>query len=411
MLKRPMRPTRYGRSPWIERFPKSRVPSYPRHRAPFSVDVAIIGGGLTGCFTAYAFAAAGVKVALFEADRIGQGSSASSIGWLADDPGTSFAELEKQLGLRAARHAWRSWRRAALDTLALLKRLEIKCHLEPSAALSTVATPEQVVALKREQKARKDAGLEAVLVPGRTIAAETALIAPAALRSRDGATLDPYRTTLGLAEAAVARGAVVFEHSPVTKVSFTRKTADLHTAGGAVRAGRIIVATGVPTPLFKALTRHFRFHRSYLTITAPLPAKIRSRMGARKAVVRDAGQPPHLIRWVDGERLLVAGADSGALAERLREKTLIQRTGQLMYELSTMYPEISGVMPDYGWDAEYARTAEGLPVIGPHRNFPHHLFAFGDASHSVTGPFLASRILLRHHLGEANAADDLFGFR
>ena len=33
----------------------------------------------------------------------------------------------------------------------------------------------------------------------------------------------------------------------------------------------------------------------------------------------------------------------------------------------------------FGWDARYARTADGLPVIGPHRNYPFHLFAFGDA--------------------------------
>ena len=59
----------------------------------------------------------------------------------------------------------------------------------------------------------------------------------------------------------------------------------------------------------------------------------------------------------------------------------------------------------------YARTGDGLPYIGPHRNYPHHLFAFGDASHSVTGAYLASRILLRHHLGEPDAADEAFGFR
>ena len=39
----------------------------------------------------------------------------------------------------------------------------------------------------------------------------------------------------------------------------------------------------------------------------------------------------------------------------------------------------------------YARTSDGLPYIGPHRNFPHHLFAFGDSSRSVTGAYLASR--------------------
>ena len=49
--------------------------------------------------------------------------------------------------------------------------------------------------------------------------------------------------------------------------------------------------------------------------------------------------------------------------------------------------------------------------IGPHRNYPRHLFAFGDASHGVTGAYLASRILLRHCLDERDAADNLFGFR
>ena len=53
---------------------------------------------------------------------------------------------------------------------------------------------------------------------------------------------------------------------------------------------------------------------------------------------------------------------------------------------------------------------DGLPCIGAHRNFPHHLFAFGDASHSVTGAYLASRILLRQHFEEMDPADEVFGF-
>ena len=100
------------------------------------------------------------------------------------------------------------------------------------------------------------------------------------------------------------------------------------------------------------------------------------------------------------QQMLVMGADLESPPERQREKILVQRTGQLMYELSTFYPDISGIVPEYGWDAAYARSGDGLPYIGPHRNFPRHLFAFGDASHSVTGAYLASRILLRHYLDD-----------
>jgi glycine/D-amino acid oxidase-like deaminating enzyme len=222
--------------------------------------------------------------------------------------------------------------------------------------------------------------------------------------------IDPYRAILGLAAAAAARGALIFEQSPITRISFTRKYADVVTPAGPIRVTRIIVATGLPTMLFKSLRRHFWFQSTYCALTEPIPAKVRAGLGGRASVVRDTESPPHNIRWVDDDRLLVAGADGDTVSPRLREQTVVQRTGQLMYELSTIYPDISGVMPAYGWELPYARTAEGLPYLGSHRNFPFHLFAFGDSSPSVTGAYLASRILLRHHLGETDASDASFGF-
>jgi glycine/D-amino acid oxidase-like deaminating enzyme len=88
---------------------------------------------------------------------------------------------------------------------------------------------------------------------------------------------------------------------------------------------------------------------------------------------------------------------------------LIQRTGQLMYELSLQLPAISGVQPERGWRTPYAVTADGLPFIGPHRNYPRHLFALGLGSNPAAS-FLASRILLRQYLGQAEKADEHFGF-
>src|SRR5215467_14311318 len=124
---------RYGRAPWGDRFPASRVPSYPRHRQPLTadaVDAVIVGGGLTGCAAAYAFAAAGLNVVLLEADRIGRGATSLAAGWISDDPGVPFAEAENLLGLRAARGGFQAWRRAAIEFSTLLRKLNIKCYLE-----------------------------------------------------------------------------------------------------------------------------------------------------------------------------------------------------------------------------------------------------------------------------------------
>jgi glycine/D-amino acid oxidase-like deaminating enzyme len=402
--------TKYGRSPWTDRLPRSRVPSYPSLKGRHEVDVVIIGGGLTGCATAYAFAAAGIKVALVEASQIGRGASSLSSGWVSDDPGASFVAAQRLLGLRATRHAWQAWRRAALDFTALIRRLGIKCQLEPRSSILAAFTPEQALQVAREQKARKDAGLDAPSLSAKALLAEAAVHGATGIRTRDGATLDPYRAALGLAAAAAERGARIYERTTATRTRFNRRTAEVILGDGSVRTNRVIVATGVPTVLFKSLIRHFWLKSSFLALTEPIPAKIRHLLGRRDAVIRDAADPAHVVRWVDGDRLLVSGADAASVPPRLRDKTIVQRTGQLMYELSTIYPEISGIMPAYGWDAPYALTAEGVPYIGAHRNFPHHLFAFGDASRSVTGAYLASRVLLRQHLGEADTADDAFGF-
>ena len=76
-----MRPVPY----FLDSFPRTRRPDYSRHRGQLRVPVAIVGGGLTGCACAAAFTAAGVKVILLDADRIGAGATAASAGLLRQD--------------------------------------------------------------------------------------------------------------------------------------------------------------------------------------------------------------------------------------------------------------------------------------------------------------------------------------
>ena len=107
--------------------------------------------------------------------------------------------------------------------------------------------------------------------------------------------------------------------------------------------------------------------------------------------------------------MLVGGADSARPKAARAANVDVQRTGQLMYELSRLYPDISGVMPAYGWSVPLAHSVDGGLYVGPHRNFPHQLFAFGTA-HDPARAFLASRILLRHVQGTTTSDDEHFGF-
>ena len=401
--------TRYGISPWIDWLPTSRVPDYLRLRGDQAFDVAIVGGGLTGCATAYACALAGRKVILVEAERIGRGRSGRSAGLLLPEPGPSFRDVEQAHGLRAARTAFESWRRAALEGAALLRRLNIRCALEPVTPLVVAARDDEKM-LRREFDARSKAGIEATWLTSKLLSKLTVPEAPAAIRMRDAFTLDPYRACLGLASAAASRGAVICERSAVKKVKFTRKYVDVIAEGGTIRASTAIVTTGTATLQFGQLRRHFKRREGYLVLTAPMPAAIRKQIGARETTFRDTRNPHRRVRWTSDDRILVTGATQDETPERQRPAVLVQRTGQLMYELLTMFPAISGLMPEYGWELITGETADGLMYIGPHRNYPHHLFALGGGGDSVTGAFLAARILARTVQGAAEKDDAVWGF-
>jgi glycine/D-amino acid oxidase-like deaminating enzyme len=399
--------TRYGISPWIDTFPRSRRPDHPRLRGQLTADVVIVGGGVTGCATAYACAVAGLKPILVEADRLGQGSAGRGAGLLLPEPGPSFRDIAARHGLRNARRIFGSWRRASLDAAALIRRLRIQCGLEACDHI-VVASRDDAKGLRRELDARSAAGLDSTWQSPASVRKSAALEAAGGIRLGAAFTLDPYRACLGLASAAKSRGGTFFEKSRVTKVRAGAKKVEVTLEGGLVSARTIIVCTGLATAEFKPLRRHFKPREQYFVMTEPVPAAIRKQLASHEVSIGDIASPPHEVRWTRDNRLLVTGAAQDITPTRKREAVLVQRTGQLMYELLMMNPAISGLQPEYGWDGSYGETADGIMYIGPHRNYPRHLFGLGG--NSLSGAFLAARVLARAASGEPDQHDDVFGW-
>jgi glycine/D-amino acid oxidase-like deaminating enzyme len=295
---------------------------------------------------------------------------------------------------------------------AAMRRLSIRCEPAPLDALTFArAAREAERPLRREYEAQRDAGLEVAWLNAKALAREAAVdLGVAAVKIRDGAALDPYRATIGLAAAARARGARLFERSEALKIRAGRKNVEVKTAKGSIAARAVVVATGYPPADLRGLRRHFSRELSYAVLTGPMPAAMRRAVGRRATSLQDGERPPHVLRFLRDDTILFCGGARGEVPARSRAKALDQKTWQLMYELSLLYPAISGIQPTHAWDVSVARTVDGLPYLGTHRNYPRHLFALGIDPHRLGHCWLAARLLLRHYRGEAGKSDAAFGF-
>jgi glycine/D-amino acid oxidase-like deaminating enzyme len=145
-------------------------------------------------------------------------------------------------------------------------------------------------------------------------------------------------------------------------------------------------------------------------VTAPLNASMKRQTGRRSTVLVEPGEAPHWLRWLPDGRALFAGGLSRPSGLRKRDQAVRRWTAELMYELSVRYPEISGLPAEYGWSAPVVSTLDGLPWVGPHRNYPFHFFAMALGWHGDSLSWFAAKAALRYFRGDAAKADDALGF-
>ena len=383
---------------------------FPTLTRDLDVDVAVVGGGITGAAVAWRFADAGIRVAVVDAARIGRGSTAASTALLMQEPDTDLADLTHRHGTRRARREWQLSLDATRDFIDTLTRLRIDCDLVRRDSVYYATAKADVGRLRDEHRRRKAAGVAARWLEGEALRRAVGFDAAAGIRTRGNAQADPFKACIGLMRAATRAGAHVFERSPVTAIYPSRHDIILRTPRGRVRADRVIIATGYATPYFKPLHARFRMLNTYVVATRPLTAAERRRVGPAAVMLWDMGRPYHYARWTRDHRLILGGGDRPAVPERQRQQALGDGTRGVLEEFTRLYPGLETVKIDYRWEGLFATTPDGLPYIGPHRRYARQLFALGFGGNGMTFGFLASRLLLGWYRGDRSADHSLFGF-
>ena len=400
---------RIGKSYWLDQY-RGRAPRFAPIHGSVVADVAIVGGGLTGCLAARLFADAGLRVVLLEAQRIGRGSTAASTALVMQEPDVSFRDLASRYGIARARRTWMHSRASVHGLTTLLQRLRISAALRAVPSVHWTDETNLAADMRRDLVRRRAAGIGGRWLTTAALKREAGIDGAGAILTQGSAQLDPYRACLGLAVHARAAGARLHEHSPARRVIGDRHGVRIELDRGELCADWAVIATGYATPDFKPLAGRFRMSNTYVIATPPIGAKARREMGLGEVMLWDTDSPYHYARWTPDHRLLYGGGDQPKLPPAARRDALACHASRLKDDLVALYPALRDALPEYAWEGLFATTPDGLPYVGTNRRYPRHLFALGYGGNGMAFTFLAAQILLRAVQGATTPEDRFFGF-
>ncbi len=264
---------------WFDQLPAPVVP-----RAALdgnaTVDVAIVGAGFTGLWTAYYLHELdpSLRVAVLEAEVAGFGASGRNGGWCSALYPVSISTLAAEAGRAAAIAQYTAMR----DTVAEVVRVAAHERIEADlAAGGTIMLARSTAQLRRAQEEVAEArayGLELDLLDADQ--ARARLNATGVLGgtfTADCAAVQPARLVRGLAEVVEARGVSIFEGTRVERLD----PGVVHTVHGTVRADVIVRATEGYTSQLPGHRRATAPVYSLVIATAPLASSMWDEIGLR----------------------------------------------------------------------------------------------------------------------------------
>jgi glycine/D-amino acid oxidase-like deaminating enzyme len=269
-----------SRSFWLDTVPGSLRPR-PALERDLDVDVAIVGAGYTGLWTAYELARRdpSLRVAVLEAEIAGFGASGRNGGWCS----ALFAGSRAVTARRHGREAAVALQRALFATVDEVGRVAaaegIDAHFVKGGTLDLATAPVQVSRLEARVAEEREWGFgpEDVRWLGAEEAKERLAVAGGlgAMFIPHCARVHPARLARGLAEAVERKGVTIYERTRVRELAPRR----VETEGGRVRADVVVRATEGYTRSLRGERRTLAPIYSLMIATAPLPAAFWDEVG------------------------------------------------------------------------------------------------------------------------------------
>jgi glycine/D-amino acid oxidase-like deaminating enzyme len=397
---------------WLARAPRAPRPALAARR---EADVAVIGAGLTGLWTAIRLKELepATEVVVLERETAAYGGSGRNAGILGDTIDHSHALAVAHFGPDEARRLAALGRANVEEMLAFLAARGIASDLERNGTLHFALGAAHVEVLRADLRCARALGVEdlRLLETDEARAAVRSPLYHGALFNPQGATLDPVRLVDGLAGEAERLGVALFERTPVTAVETSGAGIRLRTPAGELAAKTAVLATNAYShQLLPALRFRFLPLYDYVLVSEPLTPSQRRTIGwSGREGATDVRAFFNYYRLTDDDRVLWGTSEAfyypGNRVDAECDHSERHYRG-LEESFARHFPDLAGLEFPFAWGGPICATTRFTPFFGRARR-GRVVYGLGFTGHGLGTTHLAGKILAHLALARHSPLLDL----
>ncbi len=386
-----------SRSFWLEADPYTAGPSLG---GDVAVDVAIIGGGFTGLWTAHFLLRAdpSLKVAVIESEVVGYGASGRNGGFAMTLLSRSLHDLVQAFGTEPARIAHQAVARSIDDIGQFSAAHGVACDYEKNGFIGIAADDSQVERIEADRRAAEALGITDIrYLAGDELRREIqSPLFRCGLQEKTGALINPAKLVRGMARVVRQQSGIIYEQTAVDRLETKGGKVHIHTKQGTLQADKVVLATNAYTIQFPEFRRLLIPLYSYIVLTEQLSEGQWASIGWQgRQGLEDKRTYIHYFRPTADGRILMGGEDapyyynSSIDAQHDRNRGVFEI---LQRDVTTIFPQLKGVRFTHQWGGPVAVTARFVPSFGTLEGGAIH-YGFGYSGHGVAPTHLGGQIL------------------
>lgn len=327
------------------------LPEFPRLQEDICADVVIVGGGLTGITSAYLLACEGVKVALLEADKLANGTSAHMMGKVTLQHGIIYDEIIRNIGEDRAKLYYEANAKAFDFIKQTISHHHIDCDFSKQDACLYAVSDKAIRKLEKEEKAYQKLGIDYQLVDQIPFDIEI----KSGLAIKNQVQFHPLKYLAHLIQVIRDKGGLIFENTPAVNVKAGLRPQVLTRDGVKVTGNYVLSCSHFP--FYEGIglfwTRMYA-DRSYI-----LGVKTKENFPGGLYISVD--KPVRSLRAVPlgGDKMVLIsgeGHQTGQGKDTMEHYQALKTFGQEIFDITDMM---------YRWSTQDLITIDKVPYIGP----------------------------------------------